>query len=204
MYSLRHKKTLCKRYLETSPARALEGTIIDIETIGQFSECEGFGRYKQIRPVAIGFLDCSKLDILYIAGETDRDFEALRSTLQDKLLQVDRPFYAFNTEFEKGVLYWFLGTTVMFDRDLMLKVTTHDGRKVWESKRRLVEELAIPSFNDPFFDMGHKVPEAWKKFQNTGNWKFILEIIQHNRACLLKELSILRKRRRWRDVNKAK
>ena len=202
MYSLRHRTILCKRHLEKSPTRELEGTIIDIETIGEFLDCEGFGRYKQIRPVAIGFLDCKILEILYITGETDRDFEALKSTLQDKLHKVDRPFYAFNAEFEMGVLYWFLGTTVMFDRDLMLKIATFDGRKAWESKRYLVKELAVPNFDDPFYDLGHRVPEAWKKFQNTGKWKFLMEIIQHNRACLLKEYTILRERKRWREVKK--
>ena len=202
MYSLRRKATLCRRYLEKSPAHAFEGTIIDIETIGEFLDCDSLGRYKQIKPVAIGFLDRNELDILYVTSEIDGDFDALRSTLQTKLHKVDRPFYAFNAEFEMGVLYWFLGKTVFFDRDLMLKANTPGGRTVWESKRYLVKELAIPSFDDPFWDMGYKVPEAWKKFQNTNNWKFLMEIIRHNRACLLKEYSILRKRRRWRDVNK--
>lgn len=202
MYSIRHRTTLCKRYLEKSPARELEGTIIDIETFGEFLDCDGLGRYKQIKPLTIGFLDRNKMDILYITSEIDRDFKALRSTLQAKLHEVDRPFYAFNTEFEMGVLYWFLGKTVLFDRDLMFKVATSGGRTVWESKRYLVRELAIPNFDDPFWDMGYKVPEAWKKFQNTGNWKFLTEIIRHNRACLLKEYSILRERKRWREVNK--
>ncbi|RLI47314.1 hypothetical protein DRO69_00920 [Candidatus Bathyarchaeota archaeon] len=180
----------------------LQGTIIDIETIGEFLDCDGLERYKQIKPIVVGFLDCDMIEILYITEESDQDFAGLRSILKAKLSEVNHPFYAFNTEFEMGVLYWFLGEKVTFDRDLMLKVTTAYGQTVWESKRCLVKDLGIPNFDDPFWDIGYKVPEAWENFQNTGNSRFLWEIIRHNRACLLKEYEILRKRKKWREVNK--
>ncbi len=202
MSPLRARAERCKRYIEKKAVQELEGTIIDIETIGKFSDCDGVGRYKQIRPIAIGFLNSDNMDILYVIGETDRDFNGLKSALQTKLYEVDHPFYAFNAEFEMGVFYWFLGKTVAFDRDLMFRVNTPCGLTVWESKQYLVKDLGIPNFDDPFWDMGYKVPEAWKNFQRTGNRRFLEEIIRHNRACLLKEYLILRKRKRWREVNK--
>jgi len=202
MPSLRAYTSRCKRYLEKDSVGKLKGTIIDVETIGEFSDCDGLGRYKRIRPIVVGFLDCDLLEILYITKEAHRDFDELKSALRTKLCEVDHPLYAFNTKFEMGVFYWFLGKTVTFDRDLMFRVNTSYGRTVWESKRYLVKDLGIPNFDDPFRDMGYKVPEAWENFQKTGNPRFLWEIIRHNRACLLKEYAILRKRKRWREVNK--
>jgi len=202
MCNSKARTRLCEKYLERSPAHELEGTIIDAETIGEFSDCVGLEQYKEIRPVTIGFLDHNKIEILYVTDQTDRAFQLLRSKLQSKLCDVDHPFYAFNAEFEMGVLYWFLGKMVMFDRDLMLQVTTHDGRTVRESKRYLVNDLHIPNFGDPFWDRGHEVPRAWKAFRKTGNWRFLSEIVRHNRACLLKEFAILKRRKRWRKANK--
>lgn len=201
MSSFKTNTRHCRTYLEESPGQ-LNGTIIDIETIGEFSECVGLGLYKQIRPIVVGFLDCNSIEILYITKETRRDFDALRSVLRRKMCRVKHPLYAFNAEFEMGVLYWFLGRPVMFDRDLMFSMNTPYGESVWESKRYLVKDLGIPNFDDPFHDMGFRVPEAWEDFQRSGNVEFLKEIIIHNRACLLKEYTILKKRRRWRKVDK--
>lgn len=188
--------------MEESPVKGFKGTIIDIETIGEFSDCDGLERYKQIRPIVVGFLDCEKIEIFYITKETDRDLKELTIAVRAKLSEVDHPFYAFNTEFEMSVLYWFLGEAVTFDRDLMFRVNTSYGRTVWESKRYLVRDLGIPNFDDPFWDIGYKVLGGWEDFQKTGTPKFLWEIIRHNRACLLKEHAILKKRKKWREVNK--
>jgi hypothetical protein len=99
-----------------------------------------------------------------------------------------------------GVLYWFLHKPVAFDRDLMMKVTTDYGKEVWESKRVVVDRLGIPNFDDPFYDMGFKVPWAWREFQSTGDLDYIERIVLHNRACLLKEYMILTKRMKWRNL----
>jgi len=178
----------------------IDGTIIDIETIGEF--CEGFGveRYKQVRPITAGFLCDSTIEILYITGEAANDFRRLKNAVESKLVRVKRPFYAFNAEFEMGVLHWFLGRSVKFDRDLMLKTVTACGNQVWESKRVLVKCLGIQNFDDPFWDLGYKVPDSWQRYQATGDKKFLEDIVLHNRACLLKEHAILNTRKRWREI----
>jgi hypothetical protein len=59
-----------------------KGTIIDVETIGEFSDCDGLERYKQIKPIVVGFLDCDMIEILYITEESDQDFAGLSQSLK--------------------------------------------------------------------------------------------------------------------------
>jgi hypothetical protein len=190
----------CQRYCEKLTKERIEGTIIDLETIGEFNQTGSIGRYKHILPITAGFFCEDKIEIFYISGETPEDFNHLRTAIQMKLRNVLRPFYAFNSDFEMGVLYWFLGSPVVFDRDLMMKVTTDCGKEVWESKRIVVEKLGIPNFDDPFCDMGFKVPCAWREFQSTHDDDVLENIVLHNRACLLKEYMILTQRGRWRNI----
>lgn len=192
--------TTCQRYCERRLNEKMEGTIIDLESIGEFNGGAGIDQYRQIRPIVAGFFCDDRIEILYITGETEKDFKCLRTAVLKKLQKVNRPFYAFNSDFEMGVLYWFLGETVLFDRDLMFKVTTSCGQKVWESKGTVVKNLGIPNFDDPFWDQGYKVPDAWKNFQRTGDFNVLQRIIRHNRACLLKEYHILKERKKWREI----
>ena len=88
---------------------------------------------------------------------------------------LERPFYAFNTEFERGVFFHQLGKKIDFDGELQR------GR---ESKAKARKRLGIPNYDDPFYDRGLWCMNAWH------NREFDAAIA-HNKACCLKERDIL-------------
>jgi len=97
----------------------------------------------------------------------------------DKIIDsLERPFYAFNSQFERGVLFYNLGKEIDFDGELQ------EGR---ESKANARSYLGIPNYDDPFYDNGYLCMKAWE----AGDFD---SAIAHNRACLLKERDILMKR----------
>ena len=79
-----------------------DGTIIDIETIGEFSgRFRDSRKYKQIIPVIFGFIDSDGLTIYYAENK-----DSLKELNEKIILKIDilkRPFYAFNCSFEMGV-----------------------------------------------------------------------------------------------------
>ena len=154
-----------------------EGTIIDIETIGEFDDnYEDSRRYKKLETVIFGYIDRYTLEIFCAVGQAS--ISELREKIAKIIDQLKRPFYAFNSNFEKGVLFYNLHNKVDFDRELQ------SGR---ESKRVAVRNLGISNYDDPFYDIGYYCMIAWR------NGKFD-DAIAHNRACLLKERDILLKR----------
>lgn len=155
-----------------------EGTIIDIETIGEFSKGFKDSRtYKLIEFTIFGFIDNSELTINYVKDKKSlEDLKNQCSLLLDKL---KRPFYAFNCHFEMGVFFHSLHKKILFEREL--------NKKMYEKKSSAVSILKIPQYKDPFNDNGLLCKEAWLKGQ-------IDKVIAHNRSCLLKERDILLKR----------
>ncbi len=158
-------------------ASDFEGTIIDIETIGEFrNQYYDSRRYMSIQLVIFGFIDRHALHISCASGvqainELHREAERLIDSLPT-------PFYAFNTEFERGVLFHELGREIDFERELQ------ENR---ESKANARMYLGIPNYEDPFYDNGYMCMIAWEN----GEYD---QAIAHNRACLLKERDILLKR----------
>ena len=154
-----------------------EGTIIDVETIGDFlNQYPDSRRYMDIRLVIFGFINRYTLQILCAKGiET---IDGLRERTGKIMDSLERPFYAFNSEFERGVLFYELGKEIGFDGELQ------EGH---ESKANARNSLGIPNYNDPFYDNGYLCMTAWEngQFDNA---------MAHNRACLLKERDILLKR----------
>jgi hypothetical protein len=156
---------------------SFEGTIIDIETIGEFlNQYPDSRRYKDIQLVIFGFINRHGLYIFCAKGI--EAISELKEKTKDIIDSLERPFYAFNTEFERGVLFYELGKEIDFDRELQ------EGR---ESKAKARSYLGVPNYDDPFYDRGLWCMDAWH------NGEFDAAIA-HNRACLLKERDILLKR----------
>jgi len=156
-----------------------EGTIIDIETIGEFrNQYPDSRRYKDIQLVIFGFINRHVLQILCAKGMGAID--ELRERTGKIIDSLERPFYAFNCNFESGVLFYELGKEIVFDGEL---------QETYESKARAVRDLDIPNYDDPFYDKGLWCMNAWE----AGEFE---QAIAHNRACLLKERDILIKRGR--------
>ncbi len=95
-----------------------EGTIIDIETIGEFLQCNTYDsrRYKDIQLVIFGFINRHALHIFCAKGI--EAINELRETAEKIIDSLERPFYAFNSEFERGVLFYALGKEIDFDGEL--------------------------------------------------------------------------------------
>ena len=155
-----------------------EGTVIDIETVGGFlNQYHDSRRYKNIRLVIFGFINSNGLCICCAKG-----MEALTelNTKTEELIELlQKPFYAFNCEFERSVLFYMLGRKIDFGREL--------NNEKYESKANAVQSLRIPNYDDPFNDNGKLCMTAWEQ----GEYD---KAIVHNRACLLKERDILIKR----------
>ena len=158
-----------------------EGTIIDFETVGEFNGryrgTHDSREYQYMQQVIFGFINRQGLHISCAKGmEAITELNEKAEKLID-LLQ--RPFYAFQSEFERGVFFHQLGKRIDFDGELQ--------RYRGESKGNARAELDIPNYDDPFYDKGILCMQAWE------NGEFD-KAMAHNRACLLKERDILIKR----------
>ena len=157
-----------------------KGTIIDIETIGNFSHSflQSDSRYySKILPVIFGFITKKGLKIFYV--EKKKDIRYLIKNIITILPSLKKPFHAFNSDFEKGVIFHACGIRIPITREL--------NSEKFERKAKAVSLLGIDNYDDPFFDDGYKCMKAWEK----GNIELT---VKHNRSCLLKEKDILMKR----------
>ncbi len=155
-----------------------EGTIIDIETIGEFNRqyrnTHDSREYQYIQQVIFGFINGQGLHILWAKGV--EAINELNKKTEKLIDQLQRPLYAFQSEFERGVFFHQLGKRIEFDGELQC----YRG----ESKGNARTELDIPNYDDPFYDKGFLCMQAWLR----GEFD---RAIAHNRACLLKEKDIL-------------
>ena len=151
-----------------------EGTVIDVETIGEvLNQYPDSRRYRDMQLVILGFINRHILHIFYVRER--KESTELNEKVVEIINSLERPFYAFNTEFERGVFFHQLGKKIDFDGELQR------GR---ESKAKARKRLGIPNYDDPFYDRGLWCMNAWH------NGEFDAAIA-HNRACCLKERDIL-------------
>ena len=156
----------------------LEGTVIDIETTGEFCRDHVDSRlYQNIIPVIFGYIYKDALRVL--CAERFEDVEELKKNIVQILPQLRKPLFAFNCCFEKGVLFHSCGVVVSFDGEL--------NREMYENKGAAITALRIDNYDDPFYDVGFKCKLAWDR----GEYELA---IRHNRSCLLKERDILLRR----------
>jgi hypothetical protein len=155
-----------------------DGTIIDLETIGYFDErYEDSRRYRDIIPVIFGSMNRDGIRIL--CAKDQDSISELGTEIMKGLGSLEKPFYAFNTHFERGVLFTHLGEKIVFEGEL--------NWEKFEPKRRVIHFLGIPNYGDPFNDHGWLCSQNWLKGK-------IDQVILHNRSCLLKERDILLRR----------
>jgi hypothetical protein len=167
---------MIKKFTESIKSN-FAGTVIDIETIGSF--CDQYPdsrRYKDHQMVILGLINKHTIEIFCAEGKPS--VAELLDKAPEILGRLEKPLYAFNSEFERGVFFYNLGLKISFEGELQF------GR---ESKASACRQLSIPNYDDPFFDRGLYCMDAWIK----GSFD---SAIAHNRACLLKERDLLLKR----------
>ncbi len=174
------RQTVIIEYKETTSSN-FNGTIIDIETIGEFDSLyrntNDSRQYKYIKQMIFGFINKQGLHIFYVRER--KEIPELNEKVADIMNNLERPFYAFNTDFESGIWFHQLGNKVVFDGEL--------NKEKYEAKAYAVKCLGISNYDDPFYDYGYLCMGAWKN----GDFG---KAVAHNRACLLKEKDILLKR----------
>ena len=80
-----------------------EGTIIDLETIGRFrNEYADSRTYSEIKTTIFGYINSQGLNIL--CAKSNDSITNLWAKVENLLPNLERPFYAFNSSFEMGVL----------------------------------------------------------------------------------------------------
>lgn len=161
---------------EESVISDIQGTVIDIETIGGFDRLhkQDSRQYRELKQVILGYTDRENLHIYCANGfEEINELKEMTANIVESL---ERPFFAFNCEFESGVWFHHIGIEVIFDGELQ--------RWKYESKKEAVLAERIPNYDDPFFDDGKKCMQAWQD-------GLFNKAIAHNRACLLKERDLL-------------
>lgn len=155
-----------------------EGTIIDLETFGAFDRNFSDSRqYAKVKPVIFGYIDRNTLSIHNI--DDMKSISELNEMIHSLVIALKKPFYAFNCDFEMGVLFHSLNREVHFEREL--------NAKKYEKKESVVSTMEIPQYGDPFQGDGKACMNAWINGE-------IDKAIAHNRSCLLKERDILLKR----------
>lgn len=168
---------MVKTYSESTESH-FEGTIIDIETIGEFERNYNDSReYRFLSPVVFGLMTKDGIKIHYV--ENENSIDQLKKRMEGILPKLKRPLFAFNSIFERGVLFHSLGLDVSIDGELNMETR--------ESKQVAVRLLGISNYDDPFDGSGWACKRAWLNGE-------IHMVIMHNRSCLLKERDILMKR----------
>ncbi len=157
-----------------------DGTIIDIETIGEFNNNKLYKiyndsrQYENMQQVILGFINKNGLRIFCAQGKGAID--DLKTITGKNIEKLERPLYAFNADFESSIWFHQLGKKIVFEGEL--------NKEKYEKKSDAVRSLGIPNYDDPFYDKGFLCMEAWEKEEFN-------KAIAHNRACLLKERDIL-------------
>jgi len=159
---------------------SFKGTIIDIETIGDFSRefADNDSRqYRGLTPTILGYIAKDELNVLCAKGTSA--LGELKEKIVEIVPSLKKPLFAFQSRFEQGVFHHSCGIKIKFNGEL--------NKEIYEWKGNACTELDIPNYNDPFNNVGKYCVDAWFK----GDYE---NAIKHNRSCLLKERDILPKR----------
>ena len=156
----------------------MTGTVIDLETIGEFDRQYHYSdtrQYAKLKPTIFGYLSGNNL-VQYCA-EGPADISNVVKKMNEILPTLETPFYALNCNFEKGVCTHSCTHT---PEPLLDVRGGNTFEKKWDARAR----LGIPTYDDPFNGEGYTCVLEWQK----NNY---IDCLKHNRACLLIERDIL-------------
>ena len=132
-----------------------EGTIIDIETIGDFLKFpdEDSRNYRNLKPTILGYITKDELNILCAKGK-----DAINELIEQSVMIVPsltKPLFAFQSMFERGVFHHTCGMQIEFYGEL------NTYTREW--KGYACAELDIPNYDDPFNNVGMECNLAWTR-----------------------------------------
>jgi DNA polymerase III epsilon subunit-like protein len=139
----------------------IKGTVIDIETTGL--------PQNGAEIITLGAVSGNRLQILQRSDE--KNFPA---RIKRFISRLPRPYYAFNKGFEEAML----GVGI-------------DGELQSEKYEKKSRAIAVAKLRDPFNGNGFDVIATWKKYQETGDPRYLTMIMDHNESDLLLETCLL-------------
>lgn len=166
------------------PLKVSDGNLIDFETTGipgVDSSCE---------VVTLGYLQGDTVTIIQRSAKgTEHFYGEVRRILDSS----PRPFYSYNTQFERDIMQLELGMNV-FESDFV------DLMSPWKAKAdeiglkwpRLDELISEPE--DYYGEgkiTGRNVPELWSKYLSTGDQGILKHIMEHCFSDILREATLL-------------
>jgi hypothetical protein len=159
-----------------------DGTIIDIETIGDTTR--GYPKYdsrefNQVKIVIFGFINKNGLHIYCAEGMNDIDHLAqyIKATITPDWA---KPLFAYNAHYEMGTIFHHYGIELPFDFELQ-------PREYLRKEDYMQEMGIVDNCNDPFNFPPNRGLQCRTSWQNS----HFDQAMRHNRACLLKEQAIM-------------
>jgi hypothetical protein len=177
-------KTHLPKILEAyqTPYRSFEGAIIDLESDGApfIDYLQGAYQYSKHSATSFGILDKDNVEVIAKTCQSS-EYQFVKE-VEQSLEKRKHPYYAFNTEFDMALLSKLLEQEIIFDRDIMVERV---------KKEMQIRNLGISNFDDPFNGNGCLAGSSWKRHLETKEIKHVHNVMAHNRACVLKEYSLL-------------
>jgi len=160
---------------EEPASMRVRGTIIDLETVGEFDGCYppwDLRHYAGVRPTIFGYI--TEDGLVQYCAEGEEDLREIGEIMGSTLPFLKGPFYALNTSFERCIIENMCGLQPFF----------YDVRgDIRGSKWGIRQDLGLPTYDDPFHGDGSRCMSEWRQ----GNYG---DCMKHNRACLLIERDI--------------
>ena len=151
-------------------------SVVDVETT-QLLEDVG-NNPEKLTPCVVGIFCRENIIQIYLG--LDEDLRKFKDEIRQKLAPLPKPLLAFNSKFDSQVLFGFLNKQYDFEEI-----------QEFERQKKAVAcanyGISVP---DLFNDDGKKVIEYYKKYLESKDFKYMEDILKHNRACLSKEYQI--------------
>ena len=147
--------------------------IVDVETRELLKDVDWDSR--RLTPTVVGILFQNL--IIQIIRVTANGLDEIRRKLSYELEVLRKPFLAFNSDFDRYVLFGTCGRYFPFvDIQEYYGQTKEDAKKQHNIKVK-----------DVFNGNGCTAVDFYHKYEKTGNREFLEKVVQHNQACLLTE-----------------
>lgn len=177
-------KTALPKLIESykSQYHNFEGAIIDLESDSApfIDYLQGAYQYSKHSAISFGILDKDFVEVIAkTCNATDSQFA---NEVEQSLEKRKHPYYGFNTELDMALLSNLLGSEIIFDGEIRIERV---------KKELQVRNVGVSNFDDPFNGDGSLASFSWKKHLETKETKYIQDVLAHNRACILKEYSLL-------------
>lgn len=141
-----------------------------------------------------GILHLDYIVIFVAEKETDDEFKMV---VTDEIAKLGRvaPMFAFNRNMEQGNFKGDFGYEIPINEIKPFNAKGWNKDKFFQTlrKRKAIPDIEI---KDIFKGDANRCIDNWNKYQRTGDFQQMMDIVSHNINCLLKE-SVIQKHKDW-------